>query len=109
MICLRSLISGCLDFLVTMSSLLKSMWILSMHVLKLHPLNNDDEDVVMNFFVASLVENARKWYNNLPDKSIKTWKYFHDTFMNRWGTKRDGRLLLAQFNEMKKKENESVK
>jgi hypothetical protein len=33
----------------------------------------------MKLFVASLVENARKWYNNLPDKSIKTWKYFHDT------------------------------
>jgi hypothetical protein len=35
-----------------------------------HPLNNDDEDVVMKLFVASLVEDARKWYNNLPYKSI---------------------------------------
>jgi hypothetical protein len=29
--------------------------------------------------------------------------------MSRWGTKRDGRLLLTHFNEMRKKENESVK
>jgi len=29
--------------------------------------------------------------------------------MKRWGIKKDGRLLLMQFNEMKKKENESVK
>jgi hypothetical protein len=29
--------------------------------------------------------------------------------MKRWGTKKDGRLLLVQFNEMKKEENESVK
>jgi len=58
-----------------------------------HPLNNDDE-----LFAASLVEDARKWYNNLPDKSIKTWEALHDTFMKRWGTKRDPRLLLIQFN-----------
>ena len=73
-----------------------------------HPLNNDDEDVVMKLFVASLVEDARKWYNNLLDKSIKTWESFHDTFMKRWDTKRDYHLLLVQFNEMKK-ENESIK
>jgi hypothetical protein len=75
---------------------------------QIHPLNNDDEDVVMKLFVASLVEDARKWYNNLLDKSIKTWEAFHDTFMKRWDTKRDSRLLLVQFNEMKK-ENESIK
>jgi predicted NACHT family NTPase len=60
-----------------------------------HPLNNDDEDVVMKLFVASLVENERKRYNNLPNKSIKTWKAFHDAFMKRWGTKNDGKLLLV--------------
>jgi hypothetical protein len=38
-----------------------------------------------------------------------TWKSFHDAFMKRWGTKKDGRLLLVQFNEMKKKGNESIK
>jgi hypothetical protein len=75
---------------------------------QIQPLNNDDEDVVMKLFVASLVEDARKWYNNLLDKSIKTWEAFHDTFMKRWDTKRDSQLLLVQFNEMKK-ENESIK
>ena len=75
---------------------------------QIQPLNNDDEDVVMKLFVASLVEDARKWYNNLLDKSIKTWEAFHDTFMKRWDTKRDYRLLLVQFNEMNK-ENESIK
>jgi hypothetical protein len=75
-----------------------------------HLLNNDDEDVVMKLFAVSLVENARKWYNNLPDKSIKTWQAFHDTFMKRWGItiRKEGRILLAQFNEMKK-ENKSIK
>jgi hypothetical protein len=29
--------------------------------------------------------------------------------MKRWGTKRDPRMLLLQFNEIKKKENETVK
>jgi hypothetical protein len=31
-----------------------------------HPLSNDDEEVVMKLFATSLVENARKCYNNLP-------------------------------------------
>jgi hypothetical protein len=72
-----------------------------------NPLNNDDEDIVMKLFVASFVEDARKWYNSLPDKSIKTWDTFHDVFMKIWGTKRDPIMLMIQFNEIKKKENES--
>jgi hypothetical protein len=66
-----------------------------------YPLNNDDEDVVMKLFFASLCEDDIKWYN-LPNKSMKTWDAFHDAFMKRWGMKRELRLLLVQFNEMNK-------
>jgi hypothetical protein len=59
----------------------------------------------MKLFVAYLVENERKWYNNLPDKSIKTWEAFHDTFLRIWDIEKDLRFLLVQFNEMKKREN----
>jgi hypothetical protein len=62
----------------------------------------------MKLFAAYLVKNARKCYNNLPDKSIKTYQVFHDAFMKRWGTKKDGRLLLVQFIEMNLQENKYV-
>jgi hypothetical protein len=42
-----------------------------------HPLKIDDEDMLMKLYVASLVEDVRRWYNNLPDKSIKSWEAFH--------------------------------
>jgi hypothetical protein len=35
------------------------------------PLNNDDEYIVMRLFSTTLVEDARKWYNSLPDKVSK--------------------------------------
>jgi len=47
-------------------------------------------------------------YNSLPDKSIKTWDDFHKVFMKTCGTKRNPRMLLLQFNEIKKKENETI-
>jgi hypothetical protein len=63
----------------------------------------------MKLFASSLVQNTRKWYNNLPDKSIKTCEAFHDIFAKIWGMEKDGRFLLVQFNEMKNKKNESIK
>jgi len=72
-----------------------------------HPLNNDDEDIVMRLFAASIVEDARKWYNSLPDKFVKTWDDFHKVFMKRWGTKSDPRMLLLKLNEIKKKMKQS--
>jgi hypothetical protein len=73
-----------------------------------HSLNNDDEDIVMRLFSATFVEDARRWYNSLPDKSIKTWDSFHKVFIKIWGTKGDPNMLL-QLSEMKNKENETVK
>jgi hypothetical protein len=76
---------------------------------QLHPIPDEEEDVVLRLFSATFVEDARKWYNNLPDKGIKTWDDFHKVFMKIWGAKGDPNLLLLQLNEMKKKENETVK
>jgi hypothetical protein len=62
-----------------------------------HLINNDDEDVIMKLFSSYLVENARKWYNKLLDMSIKTCKYFHNTFMKRWEKKRIVGLLCCLY------------
>ena len=63
----------------------------------------------MKSFSLSLEENAKTWYNSFPSNDIRTWKYFHDEFMKRWTTKRDGTMMLTQLHEMKKKDNESVR
>jgi hypothetical protein len=57
----------------------------------------------------TIVEDYRRWYNSLPDKSNKTWDALHKVFIKIWGTKGDPNMLLLQFSEMKNKENEIVK
>jgi hypothetical protein len=74
-----------------------------------HPIPNEHEDVVMKLFSISLEENARSWYNSLPEKSIKSWQAFHDAFMKIWVIRKDGRLMLTQFHEIKKKDNETIR
>jgi len=64
--------------------------------------------IVLRFFSTTFVDDSRKWYNNLPDKGIKTWDKFHKVFMKIWGTKGDPKFSLLQLNELKKKENEYV-
>jgi hypothetical protein len=49
------------------------------------------------------------WFCGLPNNSIHSWDEFHTAFMKRWVVHKDGRMLLAQLHEIKKKENETVK
>jgi hypothetical protein len=48
------------------------------------------------------------WYNNLLDKSFKTWQAIHNAFIKRWEIKKYGRFILTQFSQMKRKEIESI-
>jgi hypothetical protein len=43
---------------------------------ELHEAGNRHSDVIMKLFSALLIGIARIWYNNLPNKSIKTWEDF---------------------------------
>jgi hypothetical protein len=45
--------------------------------------------------------DARTWYDDLPDKSIKAMEQFGETFMNRWSTEEEPDMLC----DMNKKEN----
>jgi hypothetical protein len=74
-----------------------------------HTIPNEHEDVAMNIFSISLEEDSKSWYNNLPTNNIKSWKSFHDAFMKRWAIRKDGRLMLTKFHEIKNKVNESVR
>jgi hypothetical protein len=103
MICLRMLIGGCLSSLVIMISPLKTIYPYSIILLDSHATQYQHEDVIMRLFSSSLIGDARSWYNNLPDKGIKTWQALQDAFIKRWEIKKDGRLLLTQFSQIKKK------
>jgi hypothetical protein len=55
-----------------------------------HEIGYDHEDVVMKLFTLSLEEDARMWFRNLDDSSIKTWDAFRDAFMYQWDVKKNG-------------------
>jgi hypothetical protein len=61
---------------------------------QLNLVSDDAEDVVMKLFSSTFTDDARRWYNSLPRKIIKTWDQFEETFLKRWGAKEDPNLLL---------------
>jgi hypothetical protein len=69
----------------------------------------DHEDVAMRLFASSLTEEALDWFKGLPDNHITSYDAFSNLFKRRWSRKEDGGTLGTQFNQIKKKENETVK
>lgn len=70
--------------------------------------NIEEEDVVMKLFGFSLEGAAFSWFRVLPDKYIKTWEQFHNSFIKRWATRVDPKLILTELYKIKKKDVESV-
>jgi hypothetical protein len=70
---------------------------------------NEHPGVIMKLFSASLTGDARIWYNNLPNKSIKSWEDFENAFIRKWGDEKDLTYLFSQYQEIQKHEEESVR
>jgi hypothetical protein len=68
----------------------------------------EHEDVAMKLLASSLIEDAQRWFRGLPDNHIASYEDFSKLFKNRWTMKKDNGMLVAQFNQIKKKENEIV-
>jgi hypothetical protein len=66
----------------------------------------EHEDVAMKLLASSLTEEALRWFRGLPDNHITSYEYFSKLLESKWTTKKDNRILVAQFNQIKKKENE---
>jgi hypothetical protein len=63
----------------------------------------------MRLLASSLIEEALRWFIGLLDNHVTSYEDFSKLFKNRWTTKKDnGMKLVAQFNKIKKKENETV-
>jgi hypothetical protein len=73
------------------------------NALGLHDAQYEHEDVIMRLFSSSLIGDARSWYNNLPNKGIKTWEVLQSTFLKRWEVKKDGKLTLVPISPYQKK------
>lgn len=69
----------------------------------------DDEDLTMKLLASSFEEDAKKRFKILPDNHLQSYEAFTDLFKKRWTTKKDSGMLLMQFNQIKKKEGETVK
>jgi hypothetical protein len=68
----------------------------------------EHEDVAMKLLASSLTEEALRWFRGLPNNHITSYEYFSKLFKSRWTTKKDNGMLVAQFNQIKKKENKTV-
>jgi len=68
----------------------------------------ENEDVAMRLLTSSLIEESLIWFRGLPDNHITSYEYFSKSFKRRWKMKKDNGILVAYFNQIKKKENETV-
>jgi hypothetical protein len=75
---------------------------------QLHPISDYVEDLAMKLFSATLHDNARRWYNNLPNASIASMDKLEEVFLQRWSVKRNPNIFLMRLNCLTKAENETV-
>jgi hypothetical protein len=68
----------------------------------------EHEDVTMKLLATSLTGDAQRWFDGLPDNHLMTYEDFDKLFKNKWSMKKDSGMLMTQFNQIKKKENEIV-
>jgi hypothetical protein len=48
---------------------------------QLHPISDDAEYSAMKLFFATLYDGTRRWYNGLPNASIKTMDRLEEIFL----------------------------
>lgn len=64
--------------------------------------------MVLRLLIHYLGGEARKWFKYLLDASIATWEELENSFMQKWGEKRDHRYIITEFNAIKKKPDEDI-
>ena len=67
-----------------------------------------DEDVFMRGLPHYLEGDVRKWFDKMPTSSIDGYDNFVAKLNSDWSHKLDGKFLLHQLFDIKKKENETV-
>ena len=70
--------------------------------------NFEKEDVWMRVFVQSLDGEVRKWFRELPPKSIDGIDALEEVFMRQWGDTKDYLYYITEFGSLKRKKDEAV-
>ena len=65
-----------------------------------------EEDVLMRVFVQSLDGEAKKWFRELPPRSIADIEALDDVFLTHWGDKRDLLYYHTEFGNLQRKNGE---
>jgi hypothetical protein len=63
----------------------------------------------MILFSATLHDGARRWYNGLPDASIKNMDKLEEIFLKSWSVKEDPNMFLISLNNLTKQDDEIVR
>jgi len=76
---------------------------------QLHPINDDVEDLAMKLFSATLHDDARRWYDGLPNASITSMDQLGEIFLRIWNVKEDPEMSLQRIMHINKVESEAVR
>jgi len=68
----------------------------------------EHEDVATRLLASSLTKDAQIWFKGLHDNHVASYKDSAKLFKKKWTTKKDNKMIVVQFNQIKKKENETV-
>ena len=68
----------------------------------------DEDNINMRLFVLSLSGEVKKWFKDLPTRSIRMFTAFQTAFLERWDDKRIPLQVLSQYNNLKKGGFESI-
>ena len=70
--------------------------------------NIEDEDVQSRLFVHILDGEARKWFRNLPPRSINGIEALDEIILKQWSDRKDYLYYITEFGSLKRKEGESL-
>jgi hypothetical protein len=76
---------------------------------QLQPISDDVEYLEMKLFSYTLHDDARRWYDGLPNANITSMDQLEEVFLRRWNVKEDLYMLLQILMHIKKAENEVVR
>ena len=68
----------------------------------------EDETIKMKFFSQSLGGEAKKWFKGLTPHSIHDLPTLHQTFINKWETRKNPLQILSDYNNLKGNTGKSV-
>jgi len=71
-------------------------------------LDISENDVWMRVFVQSLDGEARKWFRELPHRSITDIEALDDAFLKQWRDRKDLLYYHTEFGNLKKENGESL-